>query len=751
MHFRIVFYSLTQTPINIVTQAHSSDFTVYLHFQLLNDSSFSSRSSRLTEKLASMSKDQIKATLNPERIFPESTKKKWRWVLRLYEEYYTAAEANGFPITAGVVNGFVSMLIRECSYAPESIRCVVLPCLKHLNREVTGTEVNSSEWKSILIFAAQIIKTHPRESSSDGKDPAFYSDVIRIIDHMPSVYCDKAREAAAYLLSLYTGARAITISSMTLSDIVRVVKSEGKENLLIQMRFNVTKGNRNWGHVVTLSGSPKEEKTENVVYWLEKYLNDVKKVSLVQRESWDIKGREKESLFLLSPDCLRERFKRAAAFTGYPPLLLAYHSLRSGFLCSALIEAWDDEDKKKAVLENTAIVAGWAPLQRAQMRYVKDCAKRTIVANRLVTKETESPPVLMEEPLDAEFTEQPKTKVLPVIDSRLTTPEELHRCTLHPCSWPHRELIDSLKRIVVRPFLHYVADEWMSQQVDRCWKRALARYVSQNREWEKMARKSYRLLPAFHVPRNKSACISRVRRFVGSRLLGEKLGRPECNVAELIDDLQGLLQDDTRIRQPIRRMKKVTTKHSASSAAPQIDPDSAEASSSSTSRFPLMDHAVKPSDHMQRLFQPPKTTRRAWTAEDNATLIKLVNDQLTWKEIGVTLNRKPGNCLSHYDVLAEKGVVKHRGSSQRFRLILINFLNILFLEHKRRRTLADLHPVAMKVTDTSTTDSDAIITGSASSDMEDETETSCSVIYCPTGASSDEWTPIERGKKRRRI
>ena len=64
--------------------------------------------------------------------------------------------------------------------------------------------------------------------------------------------------------------------------------------------------------------------------------------------------------------------------------MLAFHSLRAGFICSAIIKAGTDRQQVAAVLEHTAYVAGWTPLGRAQMHYVKDSVKRTIVSNRLV-------------------------------------------------------------------------------------------------------------------------------------------------------------------------------------------------------------------------------------------------------------------------------------------------------------------------------------------------------------------------------
>lgn len=52
------------------------------------------------------------------------------------------------------------------------------------------------------------------------------------------------------------------------------------------------------------------------------------------------KANSEKSLFGLNKDALRERFKNAAERAGYLHGLLSFHSLRSGFICSALIKAY---------------------------------------------------------------------------------------------------------------------------------------------------------------------------------------------------------------------------------------------------------------------------------------------------------------------------------------------------------------------------------------------------------------------------
>lgn len=118
---------------------------------------------------------------------------------------------------------------------------------------------------------------------------------------------------------------------------------------------------------------------------------------LLQRNIAELSGNIGQvSLFGLSEEALRERFKSAASKAGYPDGLLSFHSLRSGFLCSALIKSGTDESARTAVLEQTAFVAGWVPGGRAQIGYVKENGKRTIISTNLVLPEKKSKLTSME-------------------------------------------------------------------------------------------------------------------------------------------------------------------------------------------------------------------------------------------------------------------------------------------------------------------------------------------------------------------
>ena len=139
------------------------------------------------------------------------------------------------------------------------------------------------------------------------------------------------------------------------------------ENVL---RFNlrVTKGNANWNHSVQFVEDHTVHEDLNFFKWF--------RLLLLQKgldlESFkELGDRREEKLFHWNAGGAREIFADRAKSAGFPPGLFSYHSLRSGFLCSALLKAGSQQERE-AVLEHTAFVAGWKVGGTSQLLYVKE-------------------------------------------------------------------------------------------------------------------------------------------------------------------------------------------------------------------------------------------------------------------------------------------------------------------------------------------------------------------------------------------
>jgi hypothetical protein len=86
---------------------------------------------------------------------------------------------------------------------------------------------------------------------------------------------------------------------------------------------------------------------------------------------------------------MRERFQLAAAVAGYDENYFGFHSLRSGFLCSAIVNATQTGKSVSEVIEETGIIGRWQKPE-VQRRYIKETQRRTSIASRLITGDSTS-------------------------------------------------------------------------------------------------------------------------------------------------------------------------------------------------------------------------------------------------------------------------------------------------------------------------------------------------------------------------
>lgn len=92
-------------------------------------------------------------------------------------------------------------------------------------------------------------------------------------------------------------------------------------------------------------------------------------MDLEDKHSLDIHAHEK--LWNWSANAAREIFSDRVFRAGFEKNFFSFHSLRSGFLCSAILKA-GSRSEVEAVLEHTALVAGWKVGGSAQLVYIKE-------------------------------------------------------------------------------------------------------------------------------------------------------------------------------------------------------------------------------------------------------------------------------------------------------------------------------------------------------------------------------------------
>lgn len=560
---------------------------------------------RAEAALSSLSTSRLNALMCTGARYSASTLKKHGWVTKMYENFISAFSFEAWPLDPAIVSGFIRFLGLEACYAVSSIEDVIIPSLKRLNIEKTGSDI-TLECSQFISQALKDVKNSKSSLySSEGKDPAIIPDVKRIIECTPDGIPSKAAEASLWLTALSTGARAITCSNVLISDIVSVRKVKDSSNYFVQLRFRVTKGNPHWNQIVTLEGDPNHISSLNCIFWLQKHLKNGFYLDLLDYENWNIKDIEEKELWHWSTHGMRELFKSRALSAGFPPLLFGFHSLRAGFICSALLKAGSNADTVKAVLENTAFVAGWVPNQAAQLAYVKTCAKKTIVASRLIMPVEENPSSN-------------------IIDSTLFSSEAFHGIQLsEPCYAEDTNF---------RAFHEKVSAQFNNDSLNasqnaslkvKCFSNAYHNFVVSRSCLEEEARQIYSKKPEWKSSALRCAVERAARRLVGRKFISKQLNDDFTKLEELVNEFVGLVSDEITLRKPLVQYK-------------------------TKPKPPITFTRETYADTMHR-------KRRKWVESEDIILVNNKKNKKLWKDISPLLvDRENGDCKDRWRTLLKK-------------------------------------------------------------------------------------------------
>ncbi|KAK2944625.1 hypothetical protein BLNAU_20484 [Blattamonas nauphoetae] len=362
--------------------------------------------------------------------FSHETQQKHRWVYRMWELYCTTFGITPlFPLQPKAVSEFIWTLGVNSLLCVSSICSAVHASLVSLHTIHTNAPISRYlQW--VLKQAILRVRTAKQEpDKSHAKPPCLISDLSRILRHIPDCHPSKAHEASLFLFALCCGARASTCAEVCLSDITRVVCLKDTEDLLVTVKLRKMKACRSSNMVVTLEGSPFEKADVNVVYWLERHLNNLFGISLVHFDSWKMAENLQQHLWAGGTDAMTLAFQKRAFQAGFPLKHFGFHSLRSGFISSALINAGDDDQARARVLEQCAIIAKWVPFSATEMGYVKSSTVGVHVSTRLVL---------------------PNRNHKSVIEQVLSSTEIFHQIKLMPIAWTGRELYNSFIDFSVR-------------------------------------------------------------------------------------------------------------------------------------------------------------------------------------------------------------------------------------------------------------------------------------------------------------
>lgn len=273
-----------------------------------------------------------------------------------------------------------------------------MPSLRRLNESKTGDGFITDKLRREI---NQVIKELRRTMDKDlihpqGKEPCLLVDLINVLEAIPDTHPDREGFCAATLISVYTGGRVGAISNIKIRDInslITLADDAPYPKYACTIELTSRKAPQSARHSVTVDGhiaSPESGETDfcDPVYWIARHLKTKFNLDLLdfQRASFRKEHlNDDRLLFPWDKDALSIKMREFSERAGFEDKTFSFHSLRSGFLCSALMDAATKGKSIANVIDFTALVAEWKPYGKVQLGYIKETFKRTAVGNRLVT------------------------------------------------------------------------------------------------------------------------------------------------------------------------------------------------------------------------------------------------------------------------------------------------------------------------------------------------------------------------------
>ncbi len=387
-----------------------------------------------------------------------------------------------YPLTVKRSFQFVRYLAERCGFAIGSIDTVFVASVKRLHKIETGASVPLVVQNALRAGINLVRRTCPHLLYVQNRQPCCINDVAHIIQSTPDGYLQKNEEASCWLLSVSTGARLGTMTNILLQDIIAVRKSsnlgpDGAPLTVVQFLYRVLKNEPNANHRVSVEGSLTIPSNTDPVYHLEQHLQKAFNLSLFDYYQW--KNSNLTPQFIPSvkvwhwnDGTMYSTFKSAAEKAGYPHDLFCFHSLRAGFICSAIINCGSNGEARAAALETTAFVAKWVPNSKAQLGYCNNVLSAVIIGNRLTGGAQQGSP-----------------STIGATEPALTTPQAFHNLASPPIpiynkNTNYQTLRDTLIKAILTDSDRFISSNYNKHQLkcikDRCFSKAFHTYAKAN-------------------------------------------------------------------------------------------------------------------------------------------------------------------------------------------------------------------------------------------------------------------------------
>lgn len=292
-------------------------------------------------------------------------------------------------------------------YAVESFRFTYIPNLFEVflrdgisfNKDTLQKQINNKI--SLMKKSKQISsKQMPLQS---GANPFTIYDLEFVLQNTPKGIKNYIENMAYLSLAVNSGQRGISLINLRWNNIFVQKIIPGQEPSIV-ITWVRGKGNLNWNHTQTLSGSTFQF-GKSPLYWLEQLWklqkNDI--TASILDKGWNLQDKPSYVFHLAGKldeqfrestqaETYRKVMQRITTFCGYPVNFFSNHSTRSGCQISLYLlkRAQSGNDSEEAIWSDIALYLGYTPKSKDQAAYFRNNFRSCLQLNRVLLSESKT-------------------------------------------------------------------------------------------------------------------------------------------------------------------------------------------------------------------------------------------------------------------------------------------------------------------------------------------------------------------------
>lgn len=319
--------------------------------------------------------------------YSKSVNRQNKMVSDVYDSFIAQMKVlDAYPISSIAAVAFLTWLEQSNCFCARTIDQVVWPSLCRLNIIHVHSHIDPYSKSCARAKIAQIYRNKECKPSGQGMHPLIPDDISRIISALPKQSSRTPLLASLFLFALCTGARGDSCSHIRLCDFLSLSQNSTGD-CVIGVRLIKLKSRPGQSLDLSLAGRLAEESPIDVIYWLNRYLLQRFKVSLLDVCSQERTQSEEfytQRLWPYSTDSMTMALKSSMRAAGFNPAGFGFHSFRSGFLASVLAVSTAKGGSIHDGMTMAALITGWDPLSAIQLNYIKQSTRRNLVTTNLI-------------------------------------------------------------------------------------------------------------------------------------------------------------------------------------------------------------------------------------------------------------------------------------------------------------------------------------------------------------------------------